>query len=416
MTSVVWHHNAQTGAPVLSGTVGSLVGVLDACLVNGFNLVSVSGITVTSNVATLSTGTTHGFVADQVIEVAGATPSGLNGRKRVISATDTTLTFAAPGIADGAATGTLSAKVASAGWEIAFTATNVRVYRSPNVLGTRMFYRVDDTTTTHATITAAESFTDVGNPLNVWMGSQFYSKSTLANATAVEWDLVADDRTVYFRPKSAADNTVQFGFGDYSPTRPNNPYAAFANGLAVSTVRSNSNFQFMGLHNYQNATAPSLQQLTVARDSTYLLSGRSGALGASVAASTNIGTGNSGGHTMMVSGAATQCAYSMASTLITINVFAFPDSAGGGLILSRAFVIGLSERVFYGTLRGYFFSPQPLASVVNTRTIVNGAGPLAGRRILVLDQPRVTTDSAWRLGVASDYGGRVLFDITGPWD
>ena len=48
MTTVKHFHSAMSGAPVLNGTAGSLIAVLDACLQDGFGLKAASGITVAS--------------------------------------------------------------------------------------------------------------------------------------------------------------------------------------------------------------------------------------------------------------------------------------------------------------------------------------------------------------------------------
>ena len=64
---------------------------------------------------------------------------------------------------------TLSVKVAPLGWEIAFTGTNKRAYRSPNILSNRPYLRVDDgldpawTTTysKYAKVTLAQGMSDI---------------------------------------------------------------------------------------------------------------------------------------------------------------------------------------------------------------------------------------------------------------
>ena len=53
----------DAGVPQLSGTAGALITVLDACLVNGYGSVTLDSITVTSNVATCTKSTGHGFTA-----------------------------------------------------------------------------------------------------------------------------------------------------------------------------------------------------------------------------------------------------------------------------------------------------------------------------------------------------------------
>jgi hypothetical protein len=60
MLPIVFMSNEQ-GAPVLNNAAGSLISVLDACLVNGFNTVGIFSITITDNVATVVTSATHGL-------------------------------------------------------------------------------------------------------------------------------------------------------------------------------------------------------------------------------------------------------------------------------------------------------------------------------------------------------------------
>jgi len=51
-TSVVYFDSTMTGAPALSGTAGTLIGLLDACLQDGFGGVTLDSLVVASNVAT----------------------------------------------------------------------------------------------------------------------------------------------------------------------------------------------------------------------------------------------------------------------------------------------------------------------------------------------------------------------------
>ncbi len=415
MTSVVWYSNADSGAPVLNGQAGSLVGLLDACLVNGFNIRAISTITVNANVATLTTATNHGYKDDEVVLVEGVTPTALNGRKRVLSRTANTITFAAPGVPNGSGTGgSMSVKVAPAGWEIAFTNTNIRIYRSPNVQGTRMFYRVDDTATTHATVTAAEGYTDIDTPVRAWMSNRFIIKSTAANANAVEWDLVGDDRTFYFRPESG-NNGIQHGYGDYTPYRPNNAYAAFANGHNVSAINSASNTSAHSLNAY---TAPrtGVQQLLVARDPTALQSGRWASLASTLPVASAISNSNNpASATTVFSGCGTQQAYNTIAANASLLTLPFPDLSGGGLILARALVSGVSDSSLYGQMRGLFFSPQDISSLTS-RQIFDASGEFSGRKVLVLEQVRINgITGPWLTNSSGDYGSRLLFDITGPW-
>ena len=47
-----WFQNSMAGAPVLTGQAGALIAVLNACLVDGFNLLTLDSLVVAGNVAT----------------------------------------------------------------------------------------------------------------------------------------------------------------------------------------------------------------------------------------------------------------------------------------------------------------------------------------------------------------------------
>ena len=121
---VIWFDSAETGAPTLNNAAGSLIAVLDACLLNGFNLKSIT-INVAGGVAT-ATCNGHGFstATGKLVSIAGATPNELNGLKQIASATSNTFTFPAPGVPDGAATGAITAKRAPLGWTKVHAAAN----------------------------------------------------------------------------------------------------------------------------------------------------------------------------------------------------------------------------------------------------------------------------------------------------
>ncbi len=199
MTTIKYFDSTQIGAPQLTGQVGSLIGLLDACLIDGFNLKSITSLSVTANVATATVAAGHGYALDRIVLIAGATPAGLNGEKRITWADTNTFKFDATGIADGAATGTITSKIAPAGWEKPFTGTNLAAYRSLAVDATRLFLRVDDTLAQYATWVGREDMTDI-NTATGW-GSTVYAKKSNAASTATRpWALIASDRFFYFMP------------------------------------------------------------------------------------------------------------------------------------------------------------------------------------------------------------------------
>ena len=224
----------MTGAAVLSGTAGALIAVLDSVLVNGFGSVSVTGLAVASSVATATVAAGHSFKVGSVALVAGATPSGLNGEKRVLAVASNTFTFDATGISDGSATGTITAKVAAAGWTKQYTGTNVAVYKMGGVEGTGFVLRVDDTGTTVARVRGYEVMSDANTGTGPFPSvaqasgaGLWWSKSNAASAAARPWRIVADDRGFYYFCKNAdAASEYQDGyFGDILSTKSNDPYS-----------------------------------------------------------------------------------------------------------------------------------------------------------------------------------------------
>ena len=130
--SVKYFNNAMAGAPQVSNAWGDLVNMLDAVLVNGFNLKAIDRLSFADGLATATITTGHSYLKDQVVLIEGANETAYNGQFRIISVTSTTFSYAVNGTpASPATTATsLSAKVAPLGWEIAFSTTHKRAYRS----------------------------------------------------------------------------------------------------------------------------------------------------------------------------------------------------------------------------------------------------------------------------------------------
>jgi hypothetical protein len=143
---VKFFHSSFKNAPVITNLNGQLTALLDAVLVNGFNTVTLSSLSHSGYLATANF-TAHGFVENQIIEISGANEAGYNGQWRVVgnpglnsfqflldSAVTTPTT----------ATGTITCKTPGLDFEIAYTGTNKRAYRSKNILSNRFYFKVDD--------------------------------------------------------------------------------------------------------------------------------------------------------------------------------------------------------------------------------------------------------------------------------
>lgn len=191
---VKFYNNNFKNSPVLSDGTGNLTALLDAVLVNGFNTVTLSSLTHSGYVAT-ATFAGHGFLIDQIIEINGANETGYNGQWRVLSSNFQTNTFQF--LLDSAVTtpttgtGTITCKTPPLNFEIAFTGTNKRAYRSKSILSNRFYLKVDDdldpvwnsTYMRYAKVGMFEQMTDIdstignfapsadGDPTRNWVGS-----------------------------------------------------------------------------------------------------------------------------------------------------------------------------------------------------------------------------------------------------
>jgi hypothetical protein len=167
---VKYYANTMQGAPQLTNDWGCMTALLDAVLVTGFNLKTIETLTSDAGVATANIPAGHLYWVGQVLTISGADQNEYNGEVRVIAVTTSTFTYAITGTSVSPATGaSITSKVAPLGWEIAFTATNKRAYRSKNVLSNRPYLRVDDScdpayTTTYAKkakVTMAQGMSDI---------------------------------------------------------------------------------------------------------------------------------------------------------------------------------------------------------------------------------------------------------------
>lgn len=248
---VLYFNSEEVGAPVLNNAAGSLIGVLDACLINGFNSKNVTGIVVASNVAT-ATASAHGYEVGKVVEIAGATPSGLNGRQRVTSVTANTFTFATTGISDQTATGTITAKRPGLGWTKQYSGTNKAMYKRSAVGATAMMLRVEDTNAApaaadYARMVMVESATDVDTytnptPTAAFLSGGLFLPKGANNTTAKPWIVVGDERAFYIftdssnNPFSTTGCLRAAGFGDIVSYKAGDAYGCFIGGSTANAT------------------------------------------------------------------------------------------------------------------------------------------------------------------------------------
>ena len=125
-TSVKWARSTMPGAPALTRAAGSLIALLDALLVNGWGQQTASSVVVAGGVATATFPTDHAAAKHAVVLVDGVTGAltALNGEQKVTAVAPNVIKWATAA-ADGTATGTITVKMAPAGFNKPFSGTNL---------------------------------------------------------------------------------------------------------------------------------------------------------------------------------------------------------------------------------------------------------------------------------------------------
>lgn len=278
------YHSDQTGAPTLNGIVGSLVNLMDAVLVNGFNQVSVSSITRTGSLVTVQTVGPHGYDnpgvkwwnkngVGNIATIAGADQPDYNGEWPVTYVDEQTFTFDI-GTATPAspATGTILTKRAPAGFAKAFADVNRAAYRSNDITSRRHFLAVNDIAdcpnsqgARYASWRGFESMTGIDNwefpfptIINAHWG-EYFCKSNGLDSGRRAWTVISDGKFILFLvvPDSGDFSNLTwsrlYGFGDILATAPD-PYATL---IACNTSSSSSYSVYLreGLMSNSNTNA-----------------------------------------------------------------------------------------------------------------------------------------------------------------
>ena len=378
--------STMTGAPVLSGTAGALRAVLKACMVDGFGAGAVATLTVAAGIATASFAGAHPYRVGTIAQFGGATPAGLNGQKRILSTTASAITFDATGIADGTATGTITHKVAPAGWQELFagSVTNVLCLKPAVVEATGCVLRVDDTGTTNARVRAYEAMTGASagvgpTPLESQLaGGLFWPKSSVASTLARTWYLVADERGFYLAVAPAGSDryTILFA-GDTASLKSGDAYGYLLTGNQAD--QTNTSAVPDGCVGYSHRSA---------RTGAYLVRAHT-AIGQSTAVQ-RLGAHHNGSTADVYAGTA---GYSVGT---------YPNGPNNGLMTGALELHALGVR---GTVPGLLHPVQDCGNAFATGATVDGTDDLAGRRLLAI-----------RTGPpAGGTVGTVFIDTTGNW-
>ena len=379
--------STMPGALALSGVAGTLHTLLKTYLVSGAGAGVVATLTVVNGIATATYASGHPFRPNAVAQVTGATPAGLNGLKRVLTTGANSITFAAPGVADGAATGSITSKLAPAGWTELYPGTaNVLALKPSVPEATGCVLRVDDTGTTNARVRAYEAMSDMSTGVGVTPlesqvgGGLWWPKSGTANATARPWYLVADDRGFYiaFSPQGT-DRYILLYVGDIASHKSGDAYGYLLTGnqsdqTGLTTAPD-------GCCGYSHRSA---------RGGAYLVRAHT-AIGQAIGVQ-RIGSHHTGSAADAYAGTA---GYAWG---------AYPNGPNNGLMTGGLELFALGMR---GSLPGLLHPVQDCGNAFASGSIVEGTDGLEGRKLLAL---RVAPPSG------SQTAGTVFLDTTGPWE
>lgn len=389
---VVWYRSDETGAPVLNNTAGSLIGVLDACLINGFNLRSITSLVVSGGVAT-ATCNSHGYsgVYSQDIAMAGCDTVALNGRKQLTYVDTNTFRFDATGVADQTATGTITAKRDPLGWVKQFAGTNKAIYKRSDMMATSMMLRVLDTAATPANATAARVFmVESATDIDTYTGQgptqaqradgQFWNKGP-DDATAKQWSLVGDGKFFFLSTQSnsyvlpaSSQYAVSQCFGDFASLKAGDAYNTMIHGNMNNTSGGAGGSAVLGGAAGFIATDPA--QCCVARPYTQV--------GAPVGI-------NFAGVTSNRSGASEMPVY--------------PSPVDSGMLIFPTTVLAESNPTYRNPARGFLKGLCQLlgSDPLGHYSIIDQVVSMPGRKVLLL---------TWYTQNGRATSG---IDLTGPW-
>jgi hypothetical protein len=387
-------HSGMVGAPAWGTAAGAGIAVLDAVLVNGFNTQTASSVSVTSGVATATIGAGQGYEVDSIVEVAGATPSELNGQKRVLSSTSTTVTFASTS-PDGAATGTITLKYAPLGWEKPFSGTNQAAYRSADVTGTQMFLGINSDANGGVlhTVRGYENMTAVATGTGAFpTGGEWNWIKSLSGAVD-PWIVFGDTKTFYLLRQGVASGNLAsgllYGFGDFVSYKGVDPYRCVMSATNASAAIGNTTIAY-------------------GNNATFEVLDADGALGCTFTPrpASGVATPQSMIRTLeSYMGTAATVVSGGATNPGGAGVTTYPSPINQGLLLSR---MVLAEQGYpRGHLRGLLGTPQNCHASFGQRDRITGQGPFAGKKLMAIKCGSST-------GTVSQ--GVVFFDLTGPWE
>lgn len=387
------YRSTDAGAPSLTGQAGSMVTVLDAVLVNGYNTVSISSITRVGATATVVCAAAHGLSTGDSALIAGAAETDYNIDTVVTVVNTTTFTYTVANSPATPATGTITVKRAPAGFTKTFAGMNKAVYRTNDLTSNRMYLRCDDTGGStggggEARMYGYETMSSVDAGTNPFptaaqsANGYFWRKSSTTDATARSWWIITNGKLVYYFNQynlvaaDAMNNPAFSGaFGDFLSYKAGDAYSTLLTGCTTPGATS---FAPCGLFSSMVASISNPGSFSsstcVARDYTGVPGARYVGL---------LGSGFGG-------------------VLGMVAYITYPHLIDSGYYLSPVLLTQGTPSLVRGRMPGMFEGWH--GRTFNHGDIIDNVQGLPGRTLMHL------------YGQNGSTNGCILLDITGPWD
>ena len=412
----------DTGLNKITATLGSLVGILDACLVTGFNLRTLDALTYDSATdlfaGTVNSG--HGYRLNQIVLVSGASPSQFNCEIWITAITATTFTGKAhvsdARPANAAASGSMTVKAAPQGsWSKPYASAEgtKAVFRMEAPESSKCCLRIDNSIACSASLgmyCLVDGYEQVGgldvgvNPFGYFAErNNVWSIRSRTSYRDTPWMLFADSAAFYLNMKviQSGSDTLDpisdiasraywraYFFGDALKRTPGDVYSCLLASSAspLSSFISSYDNGLLGGNSYLfNSANPTGGGLSFARNAY-------GAVGKNQPYSTNQ--------------AWQGLNYSGRGPLT------YPSPVDNALIvIPNGIHLMDSQSAIRGNLPGYWSSPQALADVLGPAVIYeNFPGAELRKFISMYAQYYVGSTPA-----DPNYCTTGFIDLTGPW-
>lgn len=220
----IYIHSGMAGAPQYANANDNINGILEACLVNGFNTRTATSASASGGVLTLNFGANPGFEALQTVEIAVSSVALVNGQHRVVTNASNQVTIAIPGLPDGAVGSSgagITIKQAGAGWSKPFSASTKAVFRPP--AGNRRYLRIVNAVGANTQARGYLDMTDVDTGVEPFPTvTQQATPAAISNIdynspANTPWFLIATNKWMHFELANAlvpAFAIGSFWFGD----------------------------------------------------------------------------------------------------------------------------------------------------------------------------------------------------------